>query len=81
MDGLIALLWVDGNASGVRALFNIFEYVRYLVGYSLRGSWLNDVNLRHLVLVMHCQLDNFLCTLKSITHKMYWSFHKRHTML
>lgn len=49
------------------------------------GIWLDihyvDVNLRHLVLVMHCQLDNFLCTLKSITHKMYWSFHKRHTML
>ena len=43
MDGLIALLWVDGNASGVRALFSIFGDTRHvgvrdLVGYSLRGS-------------------------------------------
>lgn len=43
MDGLIALLWVDRNASRVRALFTIFEYtkhagVRALVGYLLRGS-------------------------------------------
>lgn len=63
-------------------LCSIFSSTR---GMLVFGIWLDihyvDVNLRHLVLVMHCQLDNFLCTLKSITHKMYWSFHKRHTML